>query len=41
MFILLFAEDVVLLFCDTGIGFQNQLNVLSKTAEALNLTVNL
>ena len=40
LFLLLFADDMTLL-ASTVIGLQNQLNVLSVTAERLCLTVNL
>jgi len=40
LFILLFADDVVLL-SDSPIGLQNQLNVLKSTADDLGLQINL
>ena len=40
LFLLLFADDVILL-SDTVMGLQNQLNILKREADRLQLTVNL
>ena len=40
IFMMLFADDIILLSC-TAVGLQNQLNVLKREADRLQLTVNL